>query len=72
LSSWFFGPRKFEVLLVGEEGSGKTTFISQLKDGKSYPTNHTTVEHPSGYQWRFWEVGGVIILLLFATFASLR
>jgi GTPase SAR1 family protein len=51
------------VLLVGEEGTGKTTVLSQLRHGKFCPTNHTTVEHPYGYQAMFWEVGGVIYLL---------
>jgi septin family protein len=56
------------VLLVGEEGTGKTTFLSQLRHGKFCPTNHVTVEHPYGYQWMFWEVGGVIYLLVFTSF----
>ncbi|KAL4924793.1 GTPase domain-containing protein [Aspergillus undulatus] len=61
LSKWLFG-RSYTVLVMGEQGSGKTTFIQRLKYGDekipqtSFDRNEYMVEYPVNTEWYFREV----------------
>ncbi|KAL2825759.1 hypothetical protein BDW59DRAFT_161431 [Aspergillus cavernicola] len=62
LSKWLFGERCFRVLLLGEDGCGKTTFIHRLKFNEATedppPTADfyvETVTYPSLCEWALWE-----------------
>ncbi|KAL2867711.1 uncharacterized protein BJX67DRAFT_76762 [Aspergillus lucknowensis] len=63
LSTWIFGRKSHRILLLGDDSSGKTTFLRQLKFGEvgetePQPTRALDVEtvyFPANYEWNIWE-----------------
>ncbi|KKK16187.1 hypothetical protein P175DRAFT_0260135 [Aspergillus ochraceoroseus IBT 24754] len=63
LSKWLFGSTEYQILLIGNDASGKTTLLYRLKFGETVTTiptigfNVETVEYPRGWKWTFWDIG---------------
>ncbi|KAL3471614.1 hypothetical protein BJX99DRAFT_250326 [Aspergillus californicus] len=63
ISKWLFGYTYHRVLLLGDDGSGKTSFIDRLKYNETPfqpppPTRNfysQTVQFPGNCDWNIWE-----------------
>jgi len=65
IARWLLGGGREHVgLIVGNDASGKTTFLYRLKFGEAVqalPTigfNVETIDHPDGEKVTLWDVGG--------------